>query len=254
MNHGKVPQYYVEGHHEPIISPKTFDEAQAELAKRKGCGRRWSGVSVFSGKIICEECGGFYGPKVWHSTDKYRKVVWQCNNRYRKGKKRCSTPHIDEEKIKSLFLEAMAILFSDKEVFISNLEELRKIGEQPENLQTKVDALSEELEGLADKVKKLIQENAKKAMGQTEYDKKYNRLISRYEKKEQELQNMTSTLAAARAKNDAVDAFVEKLRNMDYAAEEFDENLWGGMVDSVVVHKDGSVTFQFKGGATVDVK
>lgn len=253
MNHGEVPQYYVEGHHEPIISPKTFDEAQAELTKREGSGKRWSGISVFSSKLICEECGGFYGPKVWHSTDKYRKVVWQCNNKYRGKKKRCTTPHIDEERVKSLFLEALAILYNDKEVFISNLEELRKIGEQPEDLQTKVDALSEELEGIAGKVKKLIQENAKKVMDQAEYDKKYNRLISRYEKKEQELQNVTTTLAAARAKNDAVDAFIGKLRNMDSVADEFDENLWGGMVDSVTVHKDGSVTFRFKGGATVDV-
>lgn len=65
---------------------------------------------------------------------------------------------------------------------------------------------------------------------------------------------MTSTLAAARAKNDAVDAFIEKLQKMDSVADEFDEDLWGGMVESVIVHKDGSVTFQFKVGATVDVK
>jgi hypothetical protein len=24
---------------------------------------------------ICADCGSFYGPKVWHSTDKYKKVV-----------------------------------------------------------------------------------------------------------------------------------------------------------------------------------
>lgn len=37
-NEGEVPQYYVEGNHEVIISPAVFDMVQAELAKRKKGG------------------------------------------------------------------------------------------------------------------------------------------------------------------------------------------------------------------------
>lgn len=36
-----------------------------------------SGATIFSGKIRCGCCGGWYGSKVWHSNDKYRRVVWQ---------------------------------------------------------------------------------------------------------------------------------------------------------------------------------
>lgn len=72
-NEGEVPQYYVEGNHEAIISPAVFDMVQAELAKRKHSGSRYSGVSIFSNKIKCGDCGGWYGSKVWHSTDQYRK-------------------------------------------------------------------------------------------------------------------------------------------------------------------------------------
>lgn len=69
---GEVPQYYVEGNHEAIISPKVFDLVQAELERRKRTkGSRYSGVSIFSNKIKCGDCGSWYGSKVWHSTDQY---------------------------------------------------------------------------------------------------------------------------------------------------------------------------------------
>lgn len=42
-NEGEVPQYYVEGNHEAIISPQVFDMVQTELEKRKKDGTRYSG-------------------------------------------------------------------------------------------------------------------------------------------------------------------------------------------------------------------
>ena len=67
-NTGEIPQYYIEGNHEAIISPEEFDLVQAELERRKKYGRTISTTSIFSSRIICSECGCFYGQKVWHST------------------------------------------------------------------------------------------------------------------------------------------------------------------------------------------
>ena len=79
-NEGEVPQYYVENNHEAIIDPQIFELVQAEIAKRNKGKERYSGVSIFSTKVQCAECGGWYGSKVWHSNDKYRRIVYQCNN------------------------------------------------------------------------------------------------------------------------------------------------------------------------------
>ena len=46
-NEGEVPQYYVEGNHEAIIDPATFDYVQAEMARRMKDKHRYSGVSMF---------------------------------------------------------------------------------------------------------------------------------------------------------------------------------------------------------------
>ena len=70
VNEGEVPQYYIEQSHQPIIDPEEFDKVQAEFVRRKGLGHRYSGNSIFASRIVCGDCGGFYGSKVWHSNSK----------------------------------------------------------------------------------------------------------------------------------------------------------------------------------------
>ena len=52
-NEGEIPQYYVEGNHEAIIDPETFEMVQREMARRTKGRNRHSGVHLFSGKIKC---------------------------------------------------------------------------------------------------------------------------------------------------------------------------------------------------------
>jgi hypothetical protein len=72
---GEVPQYYVEHSHDAIIEPLEWDMVQAEITRRRSLGRAYSGNSVFSSKLVCGDCGSFFGQKVWHSNDPYRKVI-----------------------------------------------------------------------------------------------------------------------------------------------------------------------------------
>ena len=68
VNEGEVPQYYVEHSHEPIITPEEFDKVQTELARRKQISRQYSGKSIFSSRIVCGDCGSYFGSKDWNST------------------------------------------------------------------------------------------------------------------------------------------------------------------------------------------
>ena len=90
------------------------------MERRNNGTSRYSGVSIFSSKVKCAECGSWYGAKVWHSTDKYRKVIYRCNHKY--GKKRCTTPHITEEEIKVVFLNALNQLLKNREELIANVK------------------------------------------------------------------------------------------------------------------------------------
>ena len=63
-------------------------------------GLHYSGGGVFSSRLVCGDCGGYYGPKVWHSNSKYRRVVWQCNGKF-SNEEKCRTPHLMEEDVKA---------------------------------------------------------------------------------------------------------------------------------------------------------
>jgi len=86
-NEGQVQQYYVENSHPAIIEPDEFDAVQLEIERRKNLGRPTSSTSIFASRLICADCGGRFGKKVWGSYkgDKtYRKEVWQCNDKYKR--------------------------------------------------------------------------------------------------------------------------------------------------------------------------
>ena len=76
VNEGAVPQYYIENSHPAIIERETFDLVQVEMERRKVSGRGQRCRSPFSGKVVCGECGGLYGSKVWHSTTQYKRTIW----------------------------------------------------------------------------------------------------------------------------------------------------------------------------------
>lgn len=78
VNEGEAPQYYVENSHPAIVSAEVFELVQAELAKRRQRGGRTSAVTPFSGRLVCGECGAYFGSKVWHSTDAYRSVIYRA--------------------------------------------------------------------------------------------------------------------------------------------------------------------------------
>ncbi len=104
-NTGEVPQYYVENSHPAIIVPEEWEQVQAEFARRKAMGGAYSGKDALSARLVCKDCGGFFGSKVWHSTDKYRKVIWQCNSKWKENV-HCQTPTLDSGMVRGMFLEA----------------------------------------------------------------------------------------------------------------------------------------------------
>lgn len=53
--------------------------------------------------MICGDCGGFYGHKVWHNHNNTKRYdVWYCNQKYTNAVK-CQTPVLKETSIKQTF-------------------------------------------------------------------------------------------------------------------------------------------------------
>jgi hypothetical protein len=122
-NEGQVPQYYIAESHEAIIPPEEFELVQIEFDKRKKLGKQYSGTQIFGSKLVCGDCGCFFGSKVWHSTSKYRRVIWQCNSKF-KGSHLCTTPHLYEEEIKQRFMNAFSEFFQGRDTVIETVQVL----------------------------------------------------------------------------------------------------------------------------------
>lgn len=250
-NRGEVPQYYVENHHQGIVTAEEFDAVQAEMRRREGF--RYSGKTIFSSKLICGECGGFYGSKIWHCNDQYRRVVWRCNRKYTKGKPKCRTPHLTEDAIKEAFVKALNTLRKDKTEIISNLEMLLETMDGGGALEEERTALEAELTALAERMQSIIAENAQKVQDQAEYEQRYNALTVQYEEKKSRYEELEPLIADSKTKRKSVESFIHTLRKMDKTFDEFDEDLWVCLVESVTVNTDGSKVFVFKSGYEIKV-
>ena len=249
-NEGEVPQYYVTGDHEAIISPEVFDLVQAEIARRNGGKERYSGISIFSNKIKCGECGSWYGSKVWHSTDKYRKVIYRCNHKF-DGDKKCGTPHLTEEEIKASFVEAFNRLFTEKDELLGDLELIREKLCDNTALEKEKQELANELNVLAGMVEDCIGENARVAQNQEEYQNRYDGLVEKYEKAKARYEEVETVIEARMGKREQLNQFIKDLQARDGVLEEFDEYLWGSMVKYMMVYGKGDIRVTFKDGTEI---
>jgi DNA invertase Pin-like site-specific DNA recombinase len=253
VNEGEVPQYYVENSHPAIIEPEVFDMVQAEIKRRKPIGRQQSGVGCFSGKIICGECGGFYGSKVWHSTSKYRRTVWQCNNKF-KNETHCKTPHLSEEVLQRIFVEAFNRVIEDKDRIIGDFDAIIEVLTDISSLDKESTKLRDECAVVMELIRKCVEENAHSAMDQSEYQERYNELVDRYETAKRRLDAIADEKQARAAKRESISRFLTDLKRLDGLLAEFDEELWYATVDTMTVRLEREAIVTFKNGTEIKIQ
>ena len=206
-------------------------------------------MSIFSGKIRCGECGGYFGAKVWHSTDKYRRTVYRCNNKYDGHK--CQTRHVTEEEIKEAFVMAFNRLVTERDEIIANARLVRQILCDTTTLAEERAKLQQELAVLVEMTEKCIRENARIAQNQEEYQKHYEGLVARYDAAKARFDEVTEAISAKEAQSERLARFIKRLKVQTEPVAEFDEQLWGCMVDYVSVGVDKGMTVVFRDGTEV---
>lgn len=241
----------MEQSHEAIIPPDEWEVVQLEMARRKSQGRKYSGHSIFSSRIICGGCGEAFGSKVWNSTNKYRRTVWQCNGKYR-GEHRCTTPHMDEETIKEAFVRAFNSLVRNKAELIQNCRLVMERYTDCAEIDAQLSRLGDELDVVVGLTRKWVADNAKTAQDSDEFMVRYREYDARYE----ELQGRIEELEAAkRERQDRVKRFEIFIRDLEkYRGEltEFDDSVWLAVIDTVTVMPDGKLVFRFVNGMEVE--
>lgn len=253
-NEGQVPQYFVTESHPAIISQKMFDLVQAEIAKNRTLGKSRSGCSPFADMLICGTCGHTYGRKVWNSKSQYRRVVWQCNGKYKKrGEPTCGTPHLTEEQIQSVFMEAFNRIIGDRERYISSLEPALGLISDTVALENEAEILQERHSGLYTQLEELVTTQAQCSGNFVEYQARYAELNNRYETVKHRLTQIEQECHARRVKREKVLAFIEILRERETLLTQFDEQVWRATVEKVMINSEKDIIIHFRDGRFVSV-
>ena len=205
-------------------------------------------MSIFANKIKCGCCDGWYGAKVWHSTDKYRRVIYRCNKKYAHKGKPCSTRHLIEEEIKQIFVKALNSLVKVKENVIAELTDLIDSVCRTGELTEERNRVGQELGVLAGRLETLIRENARVAQDQTAYLNQENEIRALYVEKQGHLARLDEQIAERESKRKTLEGMIQVVCGINGEQLAFDEELWGGLLDHIEVKKDGQIVVVFKGG------
>ena len=247
INEGEVPQYYVEDSHPAIISKELFMRVQAEIKRRQKYGHSYNGKSIFSTRIVCGDCGAFFGSKVWNSNDRFRRVIWQCNNKY-KGEK-CDTPHITEDQLKKAFVDAFNQLIQSKNL-VEDCELMLTMLTDTTELDRRLEELRSEQEVVVGLTRKWVDEHASAATSAPDYEERYNALARRYEELVAQILELEELL---QQRKDRADTLRVYLRNIAEAEElrEFDPRIWLEIVEKATIYHDKRIVFTFQDGKEV---
>jgi site-specific DNA recombinase len=252
-NNGRVQQYYVEGSHPAIIDPDEFDAVQGEIERRKSLGRPTSCTNIFASKIVCADCGGWFGKKVWGSykDDKTRRrEIWRCNDKYKPGKG-CQTPHVTEDDIRERFLSAFNVLMSDRKGLIEDCRLAREVLCDTTAIDAELAELHREIEVVAELSRKAIYENARNAVNQSEWSERNTVYLERHRRATSSVDELEAAKRERVGRGKILDGFIRDIEKRPSVLAEFDEQLWLSVIDQVVVGRDGGMKFRVKNGVEI---
>lgn len=251
VNEGEVPQYYVKNSHQAIIEPEEFDAVQIEIERRKKLGRPSGCHSPFAAKIVCGDCGGFFGSKVWGSNTKYRRTIWRCNEKY-KSENRCNTPHVTEDEVKQRFLNAFNTLMGDREELVANCRLAQSYLCDCSEIDAELVELMDEIEVVTELARKAIYESARTVVNQDEFNERNNSYLERHRKATERVAELEGLRRERQSKFLMLEGFIQGIEARPLVLEEFDEKLWTMAVETVRVMPDGRMMFGFRDGTEIE--
>ena len=241
-NEGERRQYYVHNHHPAIIEPEHFDLVQEELKKRSQNQRKLSNNSPFTTKIVCADCGGYFGHKIQR-----KKQVWYCNHRYDDKNHTCETPIIPEDSLKAYFVEALgqvlARVAATKGAHGPSPEEEAR---QTEKLESARQAAKKALEAALEKFRQEFC-GSKKWGDSEEFQKRHTQMMERIQNRKEALEEAGAAVLANTARREKYRRFVEATTNLTPETVEFSDDLFTSTVEEIRVSKvrNGAYTLEY---------
>lgn len=210
---------------------------------------RYTNRYLFSGEIVCGACGKTFTRTYW-GAGKYKKPIWMCRTRNENGKKGCSMPTLDEDKLQEAFVRVVNRLLVDKDTLISGmLENIEKVFRKQTSV-VDLEAIDGELKELQGEMAALVKLNLKTGIDDTIYSEEYGRIAGRMEELKSKRSSVTEAEIVRQETPGRIRDITKVLRSMDTIGE-FDEELFGMLVERIKVINLVQVEFVLRSGVGV---
>lgn len=257
-NNGIEDFIIIENHHEPIIDKETFEAVQKEIARRSIAAKekhRHSSRYVWSGKIICGNCGKHYKRKVANRKGKNPKTVWGCQNYMKFGvekinsngeKTGCSSKYIREDVLEQSFMYVLKHAVKNKENIIMEIRRIiNRVIENHDSDGKSISQLENDMARAERKKDKLIELFTDSVISWEEFERSYESCTG-------QLESLKKSLKKIKAESASKHNIAGRMASIDKAvegmvkAENFSEEICRRTLEKIVVSSREGLTFYLK--------
>jgi hypothetical protein len=160
---------------------------------------------------------------------------------------------VTEEQVQAAFLAAFNRRIDDRAALFAAYDEVLAELTDTAALDAEATALAQEVEVVAELTRKAVEENARAALDQDDYNARRDALLARHAAANARLAEIEAELQQRRMKRANITRFLQILKKQENLVDDFDEELWYLTVDRVEVFEDGLLRVVFRDGAGVDI-
>lgn len=142
--------------------------------------------------------------------------------------------------VKALFLKAANAIFGERDTIRVDYEAVKERLYDTSELEAERIQLQDEMNIVAEMIQQCVNENARVALDQTEYQKKYDGLADRFDRIKERV-----------AKREKTERFLAELEKRDGPLTEFNEEDWYSLVEYATVYSREDIRFTFKNGMEI---
>jgi len=242
-NKGIADKYYVQNHHEQIISHDDFNNVQKVLNQRgqSRIGKENREYS-FSNKIYCGNCNTLFKRK-----KRKNETYWVCRNHDDKAEN-CPSKQVSESILKSVFINFYNKLKSNyKIILIPVLNQLGELKLKKFNGNTKILEINKEIAELKEQSHVLSRLQRKGFIDSALFIEQSTEINGKIDKLSKELRQITR-LEQEDEVIDSVKMLINLMEKDNDLMQEFNENIFESIVEKMILKSESELEFQLLGG------
>ena len=255
VNYGQMNMYLTKDAHPPIIPHEEAEAIRSIMEYRSRTlhmnGEKCQSRYVFSGKIICGDCGNHFRRQKIYIGKPYEKIIWTCH-RHVEDKDFCHMKAIREDVLHKAFIDMWNKLYTNQgtvlEPLLKALTELAE-GKSDTEMQEKLD---NEIHSLNEQSRILNQVMKKGYMDSALFMEKNNQLAHRLS----ECRRRKTLLARRQKRTKEIvrtEQLVALIKQEGYQRE-FKEGLFDMTVKEIRISLNHEISFCLKNGLVLKEK